>query len=140
MSVFAGICYRISSTRVSELVAAMKRLHVSDRIIIPLSVMLRFLPTVIEEARSINNAMRMRGVRFGGSKPGKMLEYRLIPLMSCSINIGGELSAAALVRGLGAPYKRTTISTIGFHAQDIVILLLCIVIVSLFALNLLGII
>ena len=137
---FAVGYYVLSSTTVSELAAAMKRMHISDKIIVPLSVMLRFFPTVIEEARSISNAMRMRGVRFGGGKPGKMLEYRLVPLLSCSIKIGEELSAAALVRGLGAPYKRTNISKIGFRVQDIFISLICLFAVIAFALTIAGII
>ena len=37
----------------------------------------------------------------------------------CSVNIGQELSAAALTRGLCAEKKRTNICRIGFHIQDI---------------------
>ena len=70
--------------------------------------------------------MRMRGIRFGGKHPGKMIEYRLIPLMISVVKIGDELSAAALTRGLGAPVKRTDICNIGFHLQDMVMFLLCI--------------
>lgn len=54
-----------------------------------------------------------------------MLEYRLIPLMTCSVQIGSELSAAALTRGLGGEVKRTNVCNIGFHLQDIIALLLC---------------
>ena len=50
--------------------------------------------------------MRMRGIRFGGRHPGKMIEYRLIPLMISVVKIGDE-DAAALTRGLGAPVRRT---------------------------------
>lgn len=63
--------YVISSTTVSEFTAAMKRMHVTDKIIIPFSVMFRFFPTVAEEAKAINNAMRMRGIRFEERKQAK---------------------------------------------------------------------
>ena len=117
--------FLIASTSVSDFIAAMKRMHVSEKIIIPMSVIFRFFPTISEENAAISDAMRMRGIRFGGKHPGKMLEYRLIPLMISIVKIGDELSAAALTRGLGAPVRRTDICNIGFHAQDAVMAVLC---------------
>ncbi len=117
--------YMVSTTTVSEFMAAMERMHIPQKITIPMSVMFRFFPTVGEEYGSIGDAMRMRGIRFGGGKPAKMLEYRMVPLMISCVKIGDELSAAALTRGLGAPVKRTNICKIGFGAWDLVALLLC---------------
>ncbi len=117
--------YVVSSTTVSEFTAAMQKMHISEKIIIPLSVMFRFFPTVGDEFRCINQAMRMRGIVFGGKNMSKMLEYRLVPLLSCSVKIGEELSAAALTRGLGGTVKRTNVCEIGFHMQDWVVFLLC---------------
>lgn len=116
--------YLVSTTTVSEFIAAMHRMHVSQQITIPLSVMFRFFPTVTEEFSSINNAMKMRDIRPGGKNAGKMFEYRIIPLLVCSVNIGNELSAAALTRGLGGNVRRTNICRIGFKAQDVIMLLL----------------
>ena len=115
--------YIFSSTTVSEFIAAMGKMHVSNKIAIPMSVMFRFFPTVIEEFFSINSAMKMRDIRIGGKNAGKMVEYRLVPLMVCSVNIGNELSQAALTRGLSADSKRTNICKIGFHLQDVVIII-----------------
>lgn len=109
--------FLIASTSVSDFMAAMKRMYVSEKIVIPLSVIFRFFPTIGEENAAITDAMRMRGIRFGGKHPGKMVEYRLIPLMISVVKIGDELSAAALARGLGAPVQRTDICKIGFHWQ-----------------------
>lgn len=116
--------YLVSTTTVSEFIASMERMHVSQKIVIPLSVMFRFFPTVGEEARSIRDAMRMRGLRLGVGgfrKPLAMLEYRLVPLLMSSVKIGDELSAASLTRGLGSPVKRTNICRIGFGATDMVL-------------------
>lgn len=118
--------FLISSTSVIDFIAAMKRMHISEKIIIPLSVIFCFFPTIGEENSAINDAMRMRGIRLGGKHPEKMLEYRLIPLMISVVKIGDELSAAALTRGLGAPVKRTDICRIGFHAQDILMIAVCV--------------
>mgnify|MGYP000496196796 CR=1 FL=1 len=117
--------YLIRTTKVSEFNAAMERMHVSEKISIPLSVMFRFFPTVAEEWSAIGDAMRMRGVRFGGGKVGAILEYRIVPMMICSVKIGEELSQAALTRGLGGPVKRTNICKLGFHVQDVIFLLVC---------------
>lgn len=115
--------YVVSTTTVSEFVCAMERMHVPNAITIPLSVMFRFFPTVMEEAGSINKAMSMRDIRFGGSKALQMIEYRLIPMMTCSVKIGQELSAASLTRGLGGPTKRTNICKIGFGIWDALVFL-----------------
>ena len=53
--------YLLSTTKVSEFVLAMQRMHIPEAFIIPFSVMFRFFPTISEEAGSIGNAMRMRG-------------------------------------------------------------------------------
>ncbi len=115
--------YIMGTTTVSEFIAAMERLHIPRQIVIPLAVMFRFFPTVLEEFRSINTAMRMRDIRFGGKNAGKMIEYRLIPLLVCSVTIGNELSAAALTRGLSVSGTRTNICKIGFHIQDAVLVI-----------------
>ncbi len=111
--------YILSSTTVSEFIAAFHRMHIPPQIIIPLSVMFRFFPTVSEEFASINAAMKMRDICLGGKNAKKIVEYRIVPLLVCSVTIGQELSAAALTRGLSPDKKRTNICSIGFHVQDI---------------------
>lgn len=131
--------YMISTTTVSEFTAAMQRMHLSEKIIIPLSVMFRFFPTVIDEFVSINAAMKMRDIRIGGRNFSKMFEYRIVPLMTCCVKIGEELSAAALTRGLGGTVHRTNICRIGFHIQDILVILLCLVPLVILLLQTMGI-
>ncbi len=118
--------YLVESTTVSEFVAAMERMHVTEKIIIPMSVIFRFIPTIAEEYRSIRDAMRMRGIRLGGNKPLELIEYRLVPLMVSIVRIGDDLSAAALTRGLGAPIRRTNCCEIGFHSLDIFLSIGCV--------------
>lgn len=115
----------ITTTTVSQFNAAMKRMHVSDKIIIPMSVMFRLFPTVFEEASAVNAAMKMRGVRFGGNKFVDMFEYRIVPIVTCSVTIGEELSQASLSRGLGGKVKRTNICKIGFGVLDVIVIAMC---------------
>ena len=127
--------YLISSTFVSEFIGAMERMHITEKIIIPLSVIFRFFPTIGEEYQAIRDAMKMRNIRFGGRNPFLMIEYRLIPLMVSVVKISDELSAAALTRGLGAPVRRTNVCEIGFHVQDIIAIVLCLACFAVFFLQ-----
>lgn len=131
--------YVMTTTTASEFISGMSKLHIPKVITIPLSVMFRFFPTVGEEVTAVNNAMHMRGIRLGGSNASKMLEYRLVPILMCSLRIGDELSAAALTRGLDAPVKRTNIYKIGFRLQDAVIFLLCLSAYVIWILSMFGI-
>ena len=119
--------YIVKSTKVSEFLTAMNKMHVSDKITIPISVIFRFFPTVVEESRAINDAMRMSGIEMGANKASEAIEYRMVPLIaSCSI-IGEELSAAAMTRGLDVGKKRSCIWKIKFRFLDWIIMGFCII-------------
>ena len=92
--------YAVKTTTVSELISGMERIHMPKEVTIPLTVMFRFFPTVFQESEAISDAMKMRGIKLGGKKSSKILEYKLIPMITCSVKIGEELSAAAITRGL----------------------------------------
>lgn len=54
--------YLVSTTTVSEFVAAMEKMHIPQKIVIPMSVVFRFFPTVKEEYAAIRDAMVMQDV------------------------------------------------------------------------------
>ncbi len=113
--------YVVKTTKVSEFLTAMNRMHVTDKLTIPISVIFRFFPTVLEEMRAINDCMRMRGIEMGAKKASEAIEYRLVPLIaSCSI-IGEELSAAAMTRGLDVGKKRSCIWKIRLGIWDVLV-------------------
>lgn len=117
--------YIVMTTKVSEFLTSMNRMHVTDKLTIPISVIFRFFPTVAEEYKSITDAMRMRGIEMGAKKAGEAIEYRLVPLIaSCSL-IGEELSAAAMTRGLDVGKKRSCIWKIKFGLFDWFIIIFC---------------
>jgi energy-coupling factor transport system permease protein len=47
-----------------------------------------------------------------------MIEYRMIPLLFSCVNIGDELSAAAVTRGLGGKVKRTGVQVLKMSVAD----------------------
>lgn len=120
--------YLMSTVTISEFIAAMERMHIPQSITIPMAVMFRFFPTVLEEMGHISQAMRMRGICIGGHKFAEVIEYRMVPTITCSVKIGDELSAAVLTRGLNGQNNRTNICCIGIRILDILIYLCCIVI------------
>ncbi len=135
---FFSAYFLLTTTTVSEFVASMEKLKLPKQVTIPMAVMFRFFPTIFEEWKSINDAMRMRSIRFNGSKAGAMLEYRIVPMLMCSVKIGEELSCASLTRGLGGPVKRTNTCEIKFKLQDFFILIVCTGFLAVQALIFLG--
>lgn len=109
--------FLLVSTSVSEFVAAMDRMHVPKCITVPLSVLFRFFPTIVEEYGHVRDAMRMREVG-DLRQPMAMLEYRMVPFMTSIVSIGNDLAASALTRGLSAPVRRTNVCPIGFTWRD----------------------
>ncbi len=118
--------YIMATTKASEFIAAGKKMHLPDAILIPISVIFRYFPTIREEYGSIRDAMKMRGIFMGGGKASQMVEYRLVPLLADSTLIGEELSAAALCRGLEVGVERTCIWQVKMRFLDHVLIGFCI--------------
>jgi energy-coupling factor transport system permease protein len=115
--------YLITTTRVGEAVAAMERKRVPRWLVIPLSVMLRFFPTVLEIHLGVRDGIRMRGLAGIGAlrHPVRMVEYRVVPLLAAVVRTGDDLTAAALTRALGSPAPRTRVARIGFGWTDLLL-------------------
>jgi energy-coupling factor transport system permease protein len=110
--------YVVRTTKIGEFMSCMQKMHVPDGIAVSLAVVMRFFPTIKEEYSSINDAMRMRGVMLGGGNVLRMFEFRMIPLLFSCVNIGEELSAAAITRGLGGEGKRSSVIELKLGLAD----------------------
>lgn len=122
----------------TELIAALRRLHLPNILLIPLAVMMRFIPTIMREGKHILDSMRVRQVVDSSWKvmlhPVKAIEYLVVPLISSTLRIAQDLSASALLRGLGSNSKPTTISRLGLGLFDLVVLLFCVGMLTAWAL------
>lgn len=118
MPCFITAWYVVRTTKIGEFMSAMQKMHMPDGITIALAVVMRFFPTIKEEYSSISDAMKMRGISLGGGNAAKMIEYRMIPLIFSCVNIGDELSAAAITRGLGGNVKRTSVEKLKLRVAD----------------------
>ena len=110
--------YVVRTTKIGEFMSCMQKMHVPDGIAVSLAVVMRFFLSIKEEYSSINDAMRMRGVMLGGGNVLRMFEFRMIPLLFSCVNIGEELSAAAITRSLGGETKRSSIIELKLGLAD----------------------
>ncbi len=133
--------YTVITTKVSEFVASMEEINVPKYIIIPLSVIFRYLPTIYEEIKSIRNAMRMRGIglNFKTLKtPLKLVEFYMIPILISAVKTSDELSAASLTRGLSNPQRRTHLEIVNFSKTDAIFIIFAILGVVMYAYYFIG--
>lgn len=124
----------ISTTRISELLAAMERMGVPKSLSIPIAVMLRYFPSIREDWRAIRDAMRLRDVGF--SQPMRVLDCIYVPLMMSASRISDELSAASVVRGIERPGRRTSLRELRIGPGDFgIVLLFCLAGISILLLT-----
>lgn len=124
MPAFITAWYVVRTTKIDEFMSAMQKMHIPDGITISLAVIMRFFPTIKEEYGSIKDAMRMRGISLAGGNVLKMIEFRMIPLLFSCVNIGDELSAAAITRGLGGKVKRSSVVELKLTALDLLCMMM----------------
>lgn len=130
----AGII--LSTTKVSEFLTAMNKAHIPNKVVIPLAVMLRYIPTVREDWGYIKDAMRLRDVTpsFLGflKKPAMTVECLYVPLLMTASNTADELSAAALTRGIENPRPRTCLLQIHLRRRDwaVMVLAACVLVLG----------
>ena len=124
-SILSGVI--VPTTKVSEFLSAMNRIHAPKKLTIPLAVMIRYVPTIQEDWRFIKDAMNMRDVSpsFRGflTKPVMTTECVNVPLMMAASKAADELSIASITRGIENPNPRTCLVQIRFGILDYLVLM-----------------
>lgn len=125
-----GATFAANNNKMSEWIAAMKKMKVPPFIVVPFSVVCRFFPVLIQDFKEIRRAMKFRGIGINSmdlvKHPLLTLEYIIVPILVSVENTSVELSAASLVRGLGSSNSHTSIYEIKFKLQDYLLILLLI--------------
>lgn len=128
--------YVIKTTKVSEFVAAMRALKIPQVIVVPMTVMLRFIPTVFHELKAIVDAMRLRGVAGSGWSmmvhPLRTAEFIVVPLLATTTRISDDLAASGMLRGLARTGAGTSVVPIAFRPADALVVgaLIALVVIS----------
>lgn len=114
----------VGTTQVNEFMAAMNRIRLPKSVIIPLTVMLRYLPMVREDWGYISDAMRMRDVaptvKSLLTHPVRTVECIYVPMMMSALKVADELSAASITRGLENPNPRSCMVDLRFTWADFI--------------------
>lgn len=113
----------VATTKVSEFLSAMNRIHAPKKLVIPFAVMLRYMPAIREDWRFIKDAMYLRDVSptLGGllRHPARTVECVYVPLLSAASKAADELSIASVTRGIENPKNRTCLQEIRFGGADL---------------------
>ena len=81
----------LKCTPLRYLIVGLRQLHIPQKLIVAISVTLRYFPAIREEIGHIRDAMKLRNIR-GLSR----LECTVMPLMVSATETAEELSAAAV--------------------------------------------
>ncbi len=119
----AYLTFKIPS---GKIIAVFQKSRLPQSIVLIFIVIIRFIPTISGEFRTIREAMKVRG--FTGSffkvikQPLQTMEYAVVPLIFRSIKVGDELAAASIVRGIENPIKKHSYYSTRLVKTDVVIL------------------
>lgn len=122
---FAGFglaLYVYRTTRIGQMKAALRAVHLPRVFVDALAVAFRVIPTVGSEAVAIREAMEMRGVDLGVRgvlrHPLVIAERFLVPLLSSIARVADDLAASSVIRGLGGPTRPTSLTRLRATAWD----------------------
>lgn len=104
----------VKTVPVRFLIIALRKWHLPQSIIIPLSITLRYFPAIKEEHRYIKDVMKLRKINGLGQK----LECLVVPLLMSAVGTADELSAAAITRGIENPIEKTCVVDLKFYPRD----------------------
>ncbi len=116
----------ISTTKISEFMSALQRMHVPRSFIITFSVFLRYLPVIREDWSFIKDSMKMRDVSLSAKgivmHPKRTVACLYVPLLIAASKAADELSMACVTRGIENPARRTSCVDIKITAADDIVM------------------
>lgn len=119
---FGLALYVYRTTRIGQMKAALRAVHLPRVFVDALAVAFRVIPTVGAEAVAIREAMEMRGVDLGTRgvlrHPLVIAERFLVPLLSSIARVADDLAASSVIRGLGGPTRPTSLTRLRASAWD----------------------
>ena len=122
----ASVLLIIQTTRISHFLSAFQAMHLPVKVVAPLAVFFRFLPTVADEWNGIRKAMSFRGISLSLGQiilhPFRTIEYILVPMLFSSVSVMEELAAAAMARGLDVDIKRSSYEEVKLRVADYIVI------------------
>lgn len=115
-----------ASTSPTQLGAALRSWRLPRALSVTLAVMLRFFPEVVAESRAVYDAMRLRGLTGVAGlvrHPILSVERFIIPMIAASLRASEDLSASAILRGLGSRRTPVALNPPRFGWADLILVL-----------------
>ncbi len=111
----------VAECSVHRLCTALARLRVPQVVLVPLTVTMRYSPTLADEASHIRDAMRLRDI-----PASARMECFVVPLVMSATSTADELSRAATCRGIENPARSTDTERLRMRAADWAVLALAV--------------
>ena len=123
----------ISKNEASATLAAMRKLHIPEIVIMVVSVVLRFFPVLTNDMKLLHQSIKTRGAFTGFTQKLQhlpdYLEIFVVPMALRVIKIAETLSASAETRGIALKRKRSSYIALHFTVWDA--LFVCITLCSI---------
>lgn len=125
----------VKDIKSNELLSAFEQIHLPKKIMLSITVALRFFPTYKLEIKMIRESLKMRNINLSIKQPLKFLEYWLVPVLMRINLIAEEMTATAMTKGVESPMRRTSFYNVKMRTVDWIFLT---VILIIFILLLMG--
>lgn len=110
--ILAGILLARNAS-MQKMIAAMRVLHLPQGFITAISTTLRYFPAIKEELGHVRAAAKLQNIPMS-----ERLETTIVPIMMSAVNTSDEIAAAAVVRGIENPCKKTSYIRLRITAFD----------------------
>ncbi len=127
----------IGRDEAARTIAALRKCHIPERIIMICSVVFRFFLTLSEDMKLMNQSIETRGAFSGALQKlrafPEYIEIHTVPMALRVIRIAEALSASAETRGIDLKRKRNSYISVSFGVWDIlfIVILIAAVIVGI---------
>jgi energy-coupling factor transport system permease protein len=116
-----GLWFAVT-TKLRDMTIALETWGVPTIVVLPLTIAVRFIPTLLNESLIIHDSMRLRRLacrkRDLFTRPHLIGQSYLSLVMIRSLRMADELAAVAETRGLACPNKKQFVKPAKFRAND----------------------
>ena len=125
---WAGLETLIARNEAVKTLAALRKFHIPEKLIMIISVIFRFFPVISNDMKLMSQSIQTRGAFSGIWEKIRFFpeyfEILIVPLSLRVIRIAETLSASAETRGIDLKCKRNSFVSLRFGIWDVVVLVL----------------
>ncbi len=115
------------STKIQNILTALKSLHLPFIIYLPAAVMIRFIPTFLNDIKQVSETLKIRGYKLSVGEtmrhPLTMVRFLFTPLMFRSLKTSEELGIAGELKGMTAKTVMTRYKVEKWNKNDSILLI-----------------